>query len=144
MSCATTQFIPGLDLIDLDSDAGDPIVSPGVVRGAVQVEDLHGEIDGVGYAAAFTAGGGTCGLHAVWGRCAHDGAPLHANMARAHLLESVPSDVTEFCRLQNGILREPFLDILRLLYTDQVLPAAKAIACGDWQHVRPADKQVWA
>jgi hypothetical protein len=41
----------------------------------VQVDDLHGDIDGVSYTAAFTAGGGTCGLHAIWGICTHDGAP---------------------------------------------------------------------
>ena len=100
---------------------GDPILSTGVVRGAVQVDDLHGDIDGVSYTAAFTAGGGTCGLHAIWGKCTHDGAPLHANMARAHLL------VTGFCQLQNGCFREAFLEVLRLVHTDQVLPAAKAI-----------------
>jgi hypothetical protein len=69
---------------------------------------------------------------------------MHANMARAHLLDSAPSDVTEFCQLQNGCFREALLEVLRLVYTDQVLPAAKAIVDGAWQHVRPADKQVWA
>ena len=91
-----------MDFIHPGSDDVDPIVATAVVKGAVQVEDLHGDIDGVRYIAASTAGGGTCGLHAIWGRCAHEGAPLQANMARAYLLDSVPSDVAEICRLQNA------------------------------------------
>ena len=37
-----TQLVPGLDYIDPGSDGGDPIVATAVVKGAVQVEDLHG------------------------------------------------------------------------------------------------------
>ena len=137
------QLVPGLDVVDVGSDVGEPIVATGVVKGAVQVDDVQGEIDGVRYVAAFTAGGGTCGLHAIWGRCTHEGAPLHANMARAFLLESVPSDVADMCRLQNGCLREAFLEMLHLVYTDQVLPVAAASESGAWERVRPADRQVW-
>ena len=114
------------------------------MKSAVQVEGLHGDIDGVRYIPASTAGGGTCGLHAVWGRCAHEGAPLQANMARAYVLDSVPSDVAEMCRLQKGCFREAFLEMLQLVYTDQVLPVAEASERGAWECVRPADKQVWA
>ena len=67
---ASALLVLGLDLIDLGNDDVDPIVATAVVRGAVQVEDLHGKIDGVRYIAASTAGGGICGLHAVSGRCA--------------------------------------------------------------------------
>ena len=119
---ASALLVPGLDFIDPGNDDVDPIVATAVVKGAVQVEDLHGDIDGVRYIAASTAGGGTCGLHAIWGRCAHEGAPLQANMARAYLLDSVPSDVAEMCRLQNGCFREAFLEMLQLVYADQVLP----------------------
>ena len=70
--------------------------------------------------------------------------PLQANMARAYLLDSVPSDVAEMCRLQNGCFREAFLEMLQLVYTDQVLPVAEASERGAWECVRPADKQVWA
>ena len=73
----------------------------------------------------------------------YEGAPLQANMARAYLLGAIPSDVTEMCRLQNGCLREAFLEMPHLVFTDQVLPAAEARESGAWQRVRPADKQVW-
>ena len=43
----TAQLVPGLDFFDQRSDDGDPNVATGVVKGAVQVEDLHGDIDGV-------------------------------------------------------------------------------------------------
>ena len=125
------------------NDDADPIVAAAVVKGAAQVEDLQGDIDGVRYIAASTAGGGTCGLHAIWGRCIHEGAPLYANMAREYLLASVPSDVGEMCLLQNGSFREAFLEMLDLVYTDQVLPAAEASESGAWECVRPADRQVW-
>ena len=139
---ASALLVPGLDFIDPGSDDVDPIVATAVVKGAVQVEDLHGDIDGVRYIAASTAGGGTCGLHAVWGRCAHEGAALQAHMARAYLLDSVPSDVAEMCRLQNGCFREAFLEMLQTVYTDQVLPVAEASERGALECVRPADKQV--
>ena len=116
---ASALLVPGLDFIDPGNDDVDPIVARAVVKGAVQVEDLHGDIDGVRYIAASTAGGGTCGLHAVWGRCAHEGAPLQANMARAYLLDSVPSDVAEMCRLQNTCFSEAFLETVALVVGTQ-------------------------
>ena len=140
---ASAELVPGLDFFVDGSDDPGTIVATGVVKGAVQVDDLHGDIDGVRYIAASTAGGGTCGLHAIWGRCIHEGAPLYANMAREYLLGSVPSDVAEMCLLQNGLFRNAFLEMLDLVYTDQILPAAEASQSAAWECVRPADRQVW-
>ena len=109
---ASAELVPGLDFFVPGSDDADPIVAAAVVKGAAQVEDLQGDIDGVRYIAASTAGGGTCGLHAIWGRCIHEGAPLYANKAREYLLASVPSDVGEICQLQNGFFQEGFLEML--------------------------------
>ena len=145
---ASAQLIPGLDCIDVDSesDAGPgKFVSDGVVRGAVQVDDINGSIDGDQHIAAWTIGDGACGLHSVWGKCHRMGAALYANAAREHLLASVPDNINDFCMIGGGVFRDAFLTLLRTVLQDQVMIAAKATmehghvgGCPVWR------QQVWA
>ena len=81
----SASLIPGIDYMDVDSDVEHVlpgVVADGVVQGAVQIDDIAGNIDGVRHVAAWTNGDGACGLHAVWGRCCEAGAQLYAGAAR--------------------------------------------------------------
>ena len=99
----------------------------GVVKGAVEIIAITGNIDGVPHTAAWTSGDGACGLHAVWGRCSQSGAALHATRAREYLHGSIPDSVADFCKLQGGIFKRPFLALLRSVFDDQVMPVAETV-----------------
>ena len=135
------ELIPGLDFFDCDVDSvnmDEPDLDGGALPGAVQL-DIKGSIDGSLHIAAFTCGDGACGLHAVWGSCHRAGSSLFCEKAREKLLEAAPSSHVDFCRLHGGVLRGAFLELLRDVWVDQALPAARAIcrtgsfnACPEW------------
>jgi hypothetical protein len=132
--------------VDSDSelDTATPVVA-GVVKGAVEIIEIAGNIDGVRHTAAWTDGDGACGLHAVWGRCSQAGAALYANRAREYLRNSLPDSVADFCNLQGGIFKRPFLALLRSVFDDQVMPVAETATshgslggCPQWR------RAIWA
>jgi hypothetical protein len=81
----------------------------------------------------------------VWGRCSQAGAALYANRAREYLRNSLPDSVADFCNLQGGIFKRPFLALLRSVFDDQVMPVAETATshgslggCPQWR------RAIWA
>ena len=121
----------------------EPDLDGGALPGAVK-HDIRGLIDGVLYIAAFTCGDGACGLHAAWGSCPRAGSSLFCESARNKLLASAPSSHVDFCRLHGGVLRGAFLELLRDVWVDQALPAARAICrTGNFENCPEWTKTLW-
>ena len=97
---------------------------------AVKIRRIRGSIDGQQHTAALTYGDGACGLHAVFGSPRLADKALEFPDARNSVWNSVPEDMEEACAGRAGGVRGLCLDVLKAVWADLALPAARAQLAG--------------
>ena len=105
---------------------------------------IRGHIEGCQHVAAATCGDGACSLHAIFGLPRPADSYLQCPKVRAVVLAGIPEHIEGACEAHGGAVRELCLDVLKAVWTDLALPAARAQLAGTGEAATTAEMHaVW-